>query len=87
MCSGASRDQVHQRLQETAGTHLSPYQRLNDYGETANSIMLFYIIKIVILGHNCTQNCHLGRLIVSFLVGNFVLRRCVSRAVKCSLGP
>ena len=34
------------------------------------------------LGDNRIQNVHLGRCIVGYMVGNFVLRRCVSRAVK-----
>ena len=34
------------------------------------------------LGDNCIQNFHLGRYIVGYMVGNLVLRRCVSGAVK-----
>ena len=34
------------------------------------------------LGDNCFQNDHLGRYIVGYMVGNFVLRRRVSGAVK-----
>ena len=34
------------------------------------------------LGDNCIQNFHLGRYIVGYTVGNLVLWRCVSRAVK-----
>ena len=34
------------------------------------------------LGDNCIQNFHLGRYIVGYTVGNLVLRRRVSRAVK-----
>ena len=33
------------------------------------------------LGDNCTQNFHLGRYIVGYMVGNLVLRRRVSGAV------
>ena len=33
-------------------------------------------------GDNCIQNFHLGRYIVGYMVGNLVLRRRVSRAVK-----
>ena len=34
------------------------------------------------LGDNCIQNFHLGRYIVGYTVGNFVLRRRGSGAVK-----
>ena len=34
------------------------------------------------LGDNCIQICHFGRYIVGYTVGNFVLRRRVSGAVK-----
>ena len=34
------------------------------------------------LGDNCIQNFHLGRYIVGYMVGNLVLRRHVSGAVK-----
>ena len=34
------------------------------------------------LGDNCIQNFHLGRYIVGYTVGNLVLRRRVSGAVK-----
>ena len=34
------------------------------------------------LGDNCIQICHLGRYIVGYTVGNFVLWRHVSGAVK-----
>ena len=39
------------------------------------------------LGDNCIQNVHLGRYIVSYMVGNFVLRRRVSGAVKSIFRP
>ena len=49
------------------------------YGiEAANKV----IIKVIILGDNCIQNFHLGRYIVGYTVGNLVLRRRVSGAVK-----
>ena len=35
------------------------------------------------LGDNCIQIFHLGRYIVGYTVGNLVLRRRVSGAVKC----
>ena len=35
------------------------------------------------LGDNCIQNFHFGRYIVGYTVGNLVLRRCTSGAVKC----
>ena len=34
------------------------------------------------LGDNCIQNFHLGRYIVGYTVGNYVLRRRVSGVVK-----
>ena len=34
------------------------------------------------LGDNCIQNFHLGRYIIGYTVGNLVLRRCASGAVK-----
>ena len=39
------------------------------------------------LGDNCIQNVHLGNYIVGYMVGNFVLRRRVSGAVKRHLRP
>ena len=39
------------------------------------------------LGDNCIQNFHLGRYIVGYTVGNFVLRRRVSGAVKRNFRP
>ena len=38
---------------------------------------------VVNLGDNCIQNFHLGRYIVGYMVGNWVLRRRVSGVVKC----
>ena len=46
---------------------------------------LFLIFKQ--LGDNCIQNVHLGRYIVGYMVGNFVLRRRVSGAVKRNFRP
>ena len=37
------------------------------------------------LGDNCIQNFHLGRYIVGYTVGNLVLRRRVSGAIKRDL--
>ena len=39
------------------------------------------------LGDNCIQNVHLGRYTVGDMVGNFVLRRRVSGAVKRNFRP
>ena len=39
------------------------------------------------LGDNCIQIFHLGRYIVGYTVGNFVLRRRVSGAVKHDFRP
>ena len=38
--------------------------------------------RTIKLGDNCIQNFHLGRYIVGYTVGNLVLRRRVSKAVK-----
>ena len=38
-------------------------------------------------GDSCIQNFHLRRYIVGYMVGNFVLRRCVSGAIKCNIRP
>ena len=37
---------------------------------------------MVYLGDNCIQNFHLGRYIVGYTVGNLILRRRASGAVK-----
>ena len=37
------------------------------------------------LGNNCIQNFHLERNIFGYTVGNLVLRRCISGAVKRDL--
>ena len=39
------------------------------------------------LGDNCIQNIHLGRYIVDYMVGNFILRGCVRGAVKRNFRP
>ena len=39
------------------------------------------------LGDNCIPNIHLGRYVVGYMVGNFVLRRRVSGAVKRFFRP
>ena len=44
-------------------------------------------VVVLNLGDNCLQNCNLGREIVGFMVGNFVLQRHISRAVKQNLRP
>ena len=41
-----------------------------------------YFFGEIYLGDNCIQNFHLGRYIVGYTVGNLVLRRRVSGAVK-----
>ena len=40
------------------------------------------LLKDPYLGDNCIKNFHLGSYIVGYMVGNLVLRRCVSGAVK-----
>ena len=42
----------------------------------------FKLAGCIDLGDNCIQNFYLGRYIVGYTVGNFVLRRRVSGAVK-----
>ena len=42
---------------------------------------------VINLGDNCIQICHLGRYIVGYTVGNFVLRPRVSGAVKHNFRP
>ena len=42
----------------------------------------FHECTVTYLGDNCIQNFHLGRYIVGYTVGNLVLRRRVSGAVK-----
>ena len=42
----------------------------------------FKIQQVIQLGDNCIQNFHLGRYIVGYTVGNLVLRRRASGAVK-----
>ena len=39
------------------------------------------------IGDNCIQNVNLGRYIVGYMVGNFVLRRRVSGSVKRNFRP
>ena len=43
---------------------------------------LSHTLAVNYLGDNCIQNFHLGRYIVGYMVGNLVLRRRVSGAVK-----
>ena len=51
----------------------------NDLNSTA--------LRDVKLGDNCIQNFHLGRYIVGYTVGNLVLRRRASGAVKRDFRP
>ena len=46
------------------------------------SVLGQWISRCCLLGDNCIQNFHLGRYIVEYTVGNLVLRRRVSGAVK-----
>ena len=46
-----------------------------------------YTNEGIYLGDNCIQIFHLGRYIVGYTVGNFVLRRRVSGAVKRNFRP
>ena len=45
------------------------------------------MVSCYYLGDNCIQIFHLGRYIVGYMVGNFVLRRRVSGAVKHDFRP
>ena len=45
-------------------------------------LKLFNRASILYLGDNCIQNFHLGRYIIGYTVGNLVLRRRASGAVK-----
>ena len=45
-------------------------------------VSVMFHFMFVHLGDNCIQNFHLGRYIVGYTVGNFVLQRRVSGAVK-----
>ena len=48
---------------------------------------LQYHTRCIQLGDNCIQNVHLVRYIDGYIVGNFVLRLCVSRAIKRNFRP
>ena len=50
-------------------------------------VIFIFMTEIVHLGDNCIQIFHLGRYIVGYTVGNFVLRRRVSGAVKHDFRP
>ena len=43
--------------------------------------------QLLFLGDNCIQTIHLGRYMVGYMVGNFVLRRHISGAVKSNFRP
>ena len=47
-----------------------------------NLELIFKYIFNTDLGDNCIQNFNLGRYTVGYMVGNLVLRRCASGAVK-----
>ena len=54
---------------------------------SSNANQLFNSFENVTkLGDNCIQNFHLGRYIVGYMVGNLVLRRRPSGAVKLDFG-
>ena len=50
-------------------------------------VFSFVLVYCYELGDNCIQIFHLGRYIVGYTVGNFVLRRRVSGAVKHDFRP
>ena len=49
--------------------------------------VLWDLFSVLQLGDNCIQIFHLGRYIVGYTVGNFVLRRRVRGAVKHDFRP
>ena len=51
-------------------------------GRTHGNTHVMNVLNRVLLGDNCTQIFHLGRYIVGYMVGNFVLRPRFSGAVK-----
>ena len=55
--------------------------------QTGSTFFYITLFETSDLGDNCIQNVHLGRYIVGYMVGNFVLRRRVSGAVKCNFRP
>ena len=59
--------------------------QLHGYREAISTFV--FATRIVELGDNCIQIFHLGRYIVGYTVGNFVLRRRVSGAVKHDFRP
>ena len=54
---------------------------------SSNTIRICSTELIHYLGDNCIQNFYLGQYIVGYMVGNFVLPRHVSRAVKGNFRP
>ena len=75
--------------EQAMGIYTEPQKKRNGWGYTKYIIIRKYTIQIINndfivfhLGDNCIQICHLGRYIVGYTVGNFVLRRRVSGAVK-----
>ena len=59
------------------------FPRTEDFEFTESTAWITELPLLVIqLGDNCIQNFHLGTYIVGYTVGNLVLRRRVSGAVK-----
>ena len=58
-----------------------------DVLETKQHIPWKMLATSVYLGDTCIQKFYLGRYIVGYMVGNFVLRRRVSGAVKRNRRP
>ena len=61
---------------------LNDFVTVDSHGIDLNMCKLFLLLFADDLGDNFIQICHLGRYIVGYTVGNFVLRRRVSGAVK-----
>ena len=77
-------------LRKTLSTKTNPQSRKHalklvwECGLVFELTCYFYYVLVTstYLGDNCIQNFHLGRYIVGYTVGNLVLRRRASGAVK-----
>ena len=62
--------------------------RLAFWSQTVTPVTSFqFTLHYHYLEDNCIQNVHLGRYIVCYMVGNFVLRRHFSRTIKHNFRP
>ena len=60
---------------------------MRPFSEIKFVVQSIFWFPLLPFGDNCIQNVHLGRYIVGYMVGNFVLRRHVSRTVKRNFRP